>query len=199
VPASALSVLWGNPPLFVSDEKTYRVRRRDSPEREYRLHELTWLWRSAALPHDAVFRDVDGIWKPLGELVDPLLNSTSEIAGVAHDTPTVRRAIPWQWLAATTVVLLGAIALGLEWKRREPSPRHTKEPEKAEGERPALHADFIQGSSFLPGMTPEQVRRTLGPPRAIKATADGSLQRWLYRQQTVVFENGKVVGIEASP
>jgi hypothetical protein len=48
----------------------------------------------------------------------------------------------------------------------------------------------------VPGMTREEVRRTIGPPRSINATGDGVVERWMYRKQVVVLENGKVTGFE---
>jgi hypothetical protein len=61
------------------------VRLNQTSERRYDLHELTWLWRTAQLPHDALFQDEQGQWRPMGELIDPILaRETKALAASAE-------------------------------------------------------------------------------------------------------------------
>ncbi len=187
---------------FVSAEKTYLIRQSDSSEREYRLYELTWLWRTAALPHDAVYRDDGGQWRPVRELVEPLLQKERE--KTSKSSPPESRhaghAHRWMWAAAIGAVLAVALALGSEWWRQYTAWKvaQAAEREALQRERSARTEDFIQSNEIVLGMTPEEVRRAIGPPRTVKATGDASLERWFYRKQILVFENGKVIGVEAT-
>jgi hypothetical protein len=192
----------------VSAEKTYLVRRSDSGEREYRLHELTWLWRTAALPHDAVFKDANGEWRSVSELVEPILEAEKRSSAAREgetqrpiESEASRRSHRWLWIGAILIVLaVVAVSLwpGLQREYAARESENAAERRALEQERSTRFEDFVSEKNVVPGMTPEQVRRVLGPPRNLKATGDGRLQRWVYRQQVVVFENGKVTGVEAS-
>lgn len=183
---------------FVNAEQTYLVRRSDLAERRYRLHELTWLWRNAELPRDAEFKDANGTWKPVRKLVEPLLDKAREEEARKSSPTPVRHSRAWWWVAAAGAVLVVAITMWPEWRHRYSSWRSVKaeERQRLERERSARTDDVIRSNDIIPGMVPEQVRRTIGPPRAVNATGDGSVQRWIYRKQVVVFENGKVIGVE---
>lgn len=192
----------------MSAEKTYLVRRSDSGEREYRLYELTWLWRTAALPHDAVFKHPNGEWRSVSELVEPILEAEKRVSaareGETHrpiQSAASRRSHRWLWVGAILIVLaVVAVSLGPEMQRKYATKKSDDAAERGtlEEERRTRLEDFVSEKNIVPGMTPEQVRRVLGPPRNVKATGDASLERWIYRQQVVVFENGKVTGVEAS-
>ena len=67
---------------------------------------------------------------------------------------------------------------------------HQEELDALEWEKKARMEDLIKSGEVVPGMTPEQVRRSRGEPKTMKTTADTSRQQWVYRQQTVIFENG---------
>ena len=183
----------------MSAEKTYLVRRSDSPEREYRLHELTWLWRTAALPRDAVFQDSAGEWRAVRELVEPLLAKERERESRTAVPSKARDSHRWWWLAAAGVIVIVALSRGPEWQRQYAAWRlaNAAERQAREQERRARTEDFVSRNDVVPGMLPDEVRRLIGPPRSVQATADASLERWFYRKQIVVFENGKVIGVEA--
>jgi len=197
---SAVSEADLNPLSFVSAEQTYLVRRSDSQEREYRLHELTWLWRNRELPPDAEFRDASGAWRPVRILVEPLLDATCERKNTKAIPPAARPAHAAWWVIAGLTVLAVAFALWPDGRRRYDDWKNARSEErrKMERERTARTADFLRSNDIIPGMIPEEVRRIIGPPRAMNATGDGGVQRWIYRKQVVVFENGKVIGVEAS-
>jgi hypothetical protein len=94
------------------------------------------------------------------------------------------------------VVIYGwSVARGryLAWEVKQREER-----ELLEWERRARIDDFIKSEDVVPGMTLEEVRRSWGEPRTKRATADGAQQQWIYRQQTVNFENGVVTGLEAT-
>jgi len=188
-----------NPLYFVSAEQTYLVRRSDSAERMYRLHELTWLWRNAELPRDAEFQDASGTWKPVRALVEPILEKARDEETRKSLPTTIRHSRAWWWAAAGSAVLVVVITMWPEWHDRYSSWRSAKaeDRQKLERERSARTEDVVRSNEIVPGMVPQEVRRTIGPPRAVNATGDGSVQRWIYRKQVVVFENGKVIGVEA--
>jgi hypothetical protein len=183
----------------VSAEQTYRVRRSDSEEREYRLHELTWLWRNAELPRDAEFKDTNGTWRLVRELVEPLLEKAGEERQGAISSAASSSHAGW-WVGAGIAVLAVVIAMWPEWRHHYTTWQgaRAEERQKLARERSARAEDFLRSNDIIPGMIPEEVRRIIGPPRATNATGDGSVQRWIYRKQVVVFENGKVIGVEAS-
>lgn len=189
----------------MSAEQTYVVRRSDSDERGYLLYELTWLWRTGQLPHDAAFRDSTGAWRPVRELVEPILEREKQSAE-NHKRESQYSNQPscsqWRlWLGGCTALLVvGAILWpSLRDKDATTKPAEAEERQSAEQERAASKGDFIVHRQILPGMTPEQVRRIVGPPKTVKATADASLERWFYKKEVVVFENGTVTGIEELP
>ena len=66
-------------------------------------------------------------------------------------------------------------------------------------EKNARMEDLIKSGEVVPGMTLEQVRRSKGEPSTKGGTADASKQQWVYRHQTVFFENGVVTSIETNP
>ena len=179
--------------------KTYLVRRSECEEREYQLYELTWLWRTGELAHDAAFRDEDGQWRPVSELVEPILKAQRP----ADPSPAPSRGDRWHspllwWCVALALMLaVGAMAgpdlfrQYSDWKTAKLQDR-----EALERERAARIEDFVASNLVVPGMTREEVRRTIGPPRSIKATGDRDIERWVYRKQVVVMENGKVTGFE---
>ena len=182
----------------MSAEQIYLVRRNDSEPRTYRLHELTWLWRSEELPRNAEFRDASGVWKPVRELVEPLLAKACEEEGRKSSAPSARPPHLGWWAVVGLAILVVVIVIWPDGRRRyvEWQGAKMEERQKLERERSARTDDVIRSSDIIPGMVPEQVRRTIGPPRAVNATGDGSVQRWIYRKQVVVFENGKVIGVE---
>jgi hypothetical protein len=192
----------------VSPEKTYLVRRSDSGEREYRLYELTWLWRTAALPHDAIFKHPNGEWRSVSELVEPILEAEKRSSAAREretqhpvESARSRRSHRWLWVGAFLILLaVVSISLGPGLRREYSAIKSADVAERRalEQERSTRLEDFVSDKQIVPGMTPEQVRRVLGPPNSMKATGDASLERWIYRQQVVVFENGKVTGVEAS-
>src|SRR5688572_6551537 len=81
----------------VASQKTYLVRRAEGQERMYELHELTWLWRTGEMAHDAMFRDEAGQWRPVCELVEPVLLSQSVAAGPAAKSNSSRWHSPALW------------------------------------------------------------------------------------------------------
>lgn len=71
----------------------------------------------------------------------------------------------------------------------------------AAGEAAKQEADQPQGGSVSENMTPDQVRRMLGPPDETSSdtTASGATREtWVYRNvgKSVVFENGVVVSVQ---
>jgi len=190
----------GGAPVFVTAEKTYRVRRSDSNERAYHLYELTWLWRTGELPHDAAFLSDDGQWRPINELVEPVLQAQDEKAKAPGPPPRSRLAIKWVWAAGLCGALVLAVVSSPELYRHYAAWKSDRQQarEALEREQSARKQDFISSNLVIPGMTPEEVRRTVGPPRSINATGDGNLQRWIYRSQVIVFDSGKVIGVEAT-
>jgi hypothetical protein len=52
-----------------------------SIHREYELHELIWLWRTAELPHDTEYQDEFGAWQPVRVGRKSELLATSSISG----------------------------------------------------------------------------------------------------------------------
>jgi hypothetical protein len=179
-------------------QKTYLVRRSDSGERVYQLYELTWLWRTGELAHDALFRDDDGQWRPVNELVEPVLQAQQAAESPRTNEPDRWRSPVLWWCLALGVALAAGAIVGPDvvlqysaWKAAK-----LQEREAAERERAARIEDFVASNLAVLGMTREEVRRTIGPPRSIKATGDGGVERWVYRKQIVVIENGKVIGFE---
>ncbi len=187
-------------PFFVSTEKTYRVRRSDSKERVYQLHELTWLWRTAEMPHDAVFLDEDGRWQPVGDLLEPILEAQRAREKTSRLPSRARLSARWWWGIGLFGLVTGVTVCAPVLDRRYATwqAARTQEREALEREQAARKQDFITSNLVIPGMTHEEVRRIVGPPRSIKATGDGNLERWVYRTQTIIFEDGKVVGVEGT-
>ena len=71
----------------------------------------------------------------------------------------------------------------------------------AAGEAAKQEADQPQGGSVSENMTPDQVRRMLGPPDETSSdtTPSGATREtWVYRNvgKSVVFENGVVVAVQ---
>lgn len=176
--------------------------------REYKLRELVWLWRTGQLPHHAVFQNDCGEWRPIDELVDPIIEREDRAAAATgNKVPAAGASGRSQgrgryWVVAgLSIILFGVVVcawsvargryLAWEVKQRE-------ERELLEWERRARIDDFIKSEDVVPGMTLEEVRRSWGEPRTKKATADGAQQQWIYRQQTVNFEHGVVTGLEAT-
>lgn len=171
--------------------------------RAYPLDELVRLWRAGQLPRDARFQNERGEWQPVGELVDPIIEKETR-AGVARGGLESADGAPdpakKRWKRWTGVGLAVAAAVCLWPLARDryaaEQARQQAVREALEWERQTRVEDFIKSERVVPGMTPEQVRRAKGPPRTAQSTGDGARERWVYRQQIVVFENGKVVGIE---
>ncbi len=184
----------------MSTEKTYRVRRSDSNERAYQLYELTWLWRTAELPHDAEYLDDEGRWRPVNELIEPALAEQAARENAPCQPLANDRHCMWWWAVALAVLVagLGVAAPGLHDKYEAWKAARVQEREALEREQTARKQDFIASNIVVPNMTQEEVRRIIGPPRSIKATGDGNLERWVYKTQVIVFENGKVIGVENS-
>ena len=187
-------------PVFVSVETTYRVRRSDSNERVYQLYELTWLWRTAELPHDAAFLDEDGRWRPVSELVEPILEAQKVREEASTSSARSPRPARWWWglTLCGMLVVSGMAAPGIYRTCASWRAAKLQEREALEREQAARKQDFISSNLVIPGMTHDEVRRIVGQPREIKATGDGNLERWVYKTQTIVFENGKVIGVESA-
>ena len=71
----------------------------------------------------------------------------------------------------------------------------------AAGEAAKQEADQPQGGSVSENMTPDQVRRLLGPPDETSTGTTGSgatRETWVYKSagKSVIFENGVVVSIQ---
>src|SRR5262249_60541716 len=71
----------------------------------------------------------------------------------------------------------------------------------AAGEAAKQEADQPQGGSVSENMTPDQVRKLLGPPDETSTDTTGSgatRETWIYRSvgKSVVFENGVVVSVQ---
>lgn len=71
----------------------------------------------------------------------------------------------------------------------------------AAGEAVSREADQPQGGSVSENMTPEQVRRLLGPPDETSTETTGSgatRETWVYKNvgKSVVFENGVVLSVQ---
>jgi len=184
----------------VNPEPTYRVRRSDSQERAYQLHELTWLWRTAELPHDAEYLDGEGRWRPVNELVEPVIARLCAQEKKASVAAPTHHATRWWWAAAVAVLAGSGAAISPEIQRRYDGWQRQKEREReaVEREQEARKQDFIASNVVIPNMTHEEVRRIIGEPRAIKATGDSNLERWVYKTQVIVFQDGKVIGVESA-
>jgi hypothetical protein len=184
---------------WVAPQKTYLVRRAEGQERTYELYELTWLWRTGEMAHDATFRDETGQWRPLCELVEPVLLAQPVVAGPAPKSNPSRWHSPAMWWGVVLALVVGTVGMaGPDLYRRYTAWRDAKQAEREalERERAARIEDFVASNLVVPGMTREEVRRTIGPPRSIHATGDRGIERWVYRKQVVVLENGKVTGFE---
>ena len=180
-------------------EPTYRVRRSDSLERAYQLHELTWLWRTAELPHDAEYLDSEGRWRPVNELVEPILAQQSAAEKESPAPTRPHRTALWFWAIAIAVLAAsGAMtAPELQHKYRAWQMARDQENQDLQREQEARKQDFIASNVVIPNMTHEEVRRIIGEPRAIKATGDKGMERWVYKTQVIIFQDGKVVGVES--
>ncbi|HEY4230642.1 MAG TPA: hypothetical protein VGO79_10750 [Thermoanaerobaculia bacterium] len=71
----------------------------------------------------------------------------------------------------------------------------------AAGEAAKQEADQPQGGSVTENMTPDQVRKLLGPPDETSTDTTGSgasRETWVYRSvgKSVVFENGVVLAVQ---
>jgi hypothetical protein len=71
----------------------------------------------------------------------------------------------------------------------------------AAGEAASREADQPQGGSVSENMTPEQVRKLLGPPDETSTETTGSgatRETWVYKSvgKSVVFENGIVLSVQ---
>ncbi len=182
----------------MSAEKSYVVMKNDWSQREYPLHELVWLWQTAQLPHDAMYRGASGEWRPIEELVQSVIEREARSpTPVSRPEPARRRwSARWLWAAGFIVVaMLGAWPL----LRDRIAARKVAQ---ADEELTMAHdrvEDLVSNNQVVPGMTREQVRRSVGEPRAIKASADASVERWTYRKQIVVFGNGHVTAVEPPP
>ena len=173
--------------------------------REYRLHELIWLWRTAQLPPGTRFQNEVGEWRPLAELVEPRIkkeNSGPAAISLTNDGNDSKGLWTTPLWATVTIVLL--VLGGCGWRMLH--QRHTQqggsapeERETLEWERMTRMEDFVKSREVVPGMTLEQVRRSIGEPKARKASADSSQQQWTYRNLTVIFSNGVVTRVELNP
>lgn len=165
----------------------------------YELYELTWLWRTGEIAHNAVFCDEAGQWRPVSELVEPALEAQRAATEPASKAASHRWHSPVLWwsVALGLALAVGAVVGPRVWREYAAwKTRRLAEREALERERAARIEDFVASNLVVPGMTREDVRRTIGPPRAINTSGDGGIERWVYRKQIVVIENGKVIGFE---
>jgi hypothetical protein len=188
----------------VNPEKIYVEIPGELGWREYPLRELVRLWRTAQLPHNAVFQNDLGEWRPIAELVDPIIERQTRAAASGSDNSSAqvarRPSRHRRWLWAGAGVSLIALALGVwsilhdryaAWK----VARHD-EREAVLLERRAHVEELVRIGEIVPGMTLEEVRRSWGEPKTKKVAADGIRQQWIYRHHAVTFENGVATGIE---
>jgi hypothetical protein len=190
----------------VNPEKIYVEVPGELGWREYPLPELMRLWRTAQLPRDARYQDSEGEWHPLAELVVPLIRQEIRAGAVdgtdrAVDGATARRWVRrgvWMGLGAVLVAGALGILLGRPGHERSGEARVVPEEVSLGLGRDARIEELIRSGQVIPGMTPEQVRRSWGEPHEKKATADTAHQQWIYRHQTVIFENGIAVRIETN-
>lgn len=167
--------------------------------RTYDLDELARLWRAAQLPREARYQADRGEWRPLAELVGPVIEREMAARGETPAAQLARqsrvRRHRWVWAGVGLGVL---VVLGVWQRGWERSPAREQE-EVVEWERGVRKEHLIKSGQVVPGMTLEEVRRGRGEPRTKKVTADGTRQQWIYRQETVVFENGIVMRVDAAP
>jgi hypothetical protein len=180
----------------VNSEKIYVEVPGELGWRQYELHELVWLWRTAQLPHNAKYQDTTGQWLAIEKLVDPIIareNQTFD-ANPSKQAPRLRHAQRWFWSGLAVFILIGGICSWPVLRARyfERQAKQQAAQDDWEWERQTRIEDLIKSGQVVPGMTPEQVRRSWGEPRSRKATADGVHQQWIYRHGTVMFENGTV-------
>jgi len=73
--------------------------------REYKLRELVWLWRTAQLPHNAVFQNAQDEWRRIDELVDPIIERENRAAAAngMENRPFARRRTRWVWFGSSVV------------------------------------------------------------------------------------------------
>lgn len=180
-------------------DKRISVGGSDFGPREYELHELIWLWRTAELPHDAEYQNEHGEWRPIAELVEPIIKAQDE----ARPKPTVRppkaRSTGRIWkFAAFGVALLALLAapyvIDFVAKR---NARQAEDAHIAKWEQSERIEDFIANRQVVVGMKPEHVLRAWGKPSK-KATVGGR-EQWIYGKRSVTFSKGIVSGIHNSP
>jgi len=175
---------------------TYAVTQPGSEPRRYELRELVWLWRTAQLPHDAAFQDEEGQWRPVEQLVEPII-AEENLARKEEANP--RRVIPVQrprrrWLLvgagiALAVVFSFPILRDLYLQERAGQQEDARAGER---ERASRIEDFIADKQVVPGMTVEHVLRAWGQPRQIIRSPDSQQEQWIYKKQVVTFERGIV-------
>jgi hypothetical protein len=177
----------------VNAEKTYLVRQKGTEERLYRLYELTFLWRHAQLSPDAVYRDDRGEWRSVDELVAPALAVETAPPKQTH---SISARMEWTLTIGAVLLVAGLAARPISHRYANWKTARLEAKAAEARAHPALKDDFIANDLVVPGMTREDVRRIIGPGRSIQATGDGRLERWIYRTQIIVFEDGKVIGTE---
>ena len=171
------------------------VRHGQWHQRQYELHELLWLHRSAQLPHDAEYQREDGTWAPIEELVEPFL--AAEIQPESPPTPKplepprTNRLYRLLILAGVVIIIFGAPNAFWMWQHR-----HNIEAEADAWEQSERMKDHISSGRVAIGMTPEQVVEAWGRPKQI--VHEGDKQRWIYKRGTLILQNGSVISLDES-
>jgi len=189
----------------VNPEKIYVVVPGELGWRVYDINELVCLWRTAQLPPNATFQNDSGEWRQVAELVDPILERESRTTPrkTRNSTSTVGRRFQrlhqrWVRVGLITVIVIGVLgvyAIFLD-RHRARGARPSADEEALTLQREGQMEAVIKSGEVIPGMTQEQVRRSWGEPKTKKETADSTKQQWIYRSQTVIFENGVVTHLE---
>lgn len=200
----------------VKDEKTYLVTLDGDATKECKTSELVWLWRTAQIPDKAEYRDDLGAWRPLGELVKPIIEQ--EDATTRNALKHERKAIDpppskkprWPWLiagAAGVIVIVAAFVIRptVVEKQEEMIPQVVQELKTVQEERPELspHVEKIQIETkpievpaVVPGTTADQVREIWGEPKGVEWSSDPKQEMWRYKEYRVHFQSGIVTRLE---
>ncbi|MEQ1858434.1 MAG: hypothetical protein ABMA13_00705 [Chthoniobacteraceae bacterium] len=174
------------------------VRLKEGRQREYELHELVWLWRTAELPHDAAYLDAQGEWQPVEQLVGPIIQAQDESrVSKASEVPKAsaqRDGRRWKFAVAALAALLLLSAPYVHESYTERKAAQAEADRVAEWERSERFEDFISNRQVVVGMKAEHVLRAWGQPT--KKDDTGEREQWIYSKRVVTFERGIVTRLD---